>query len=267
MPTIYHARDMTDAALVRELLEDHGIDAQVRGAVLQGATGELPAAGGLVSVWVAQEQQAEAVELLARWERGEFALPDEPEAPPTHASPDSTPRRRRMGLLAFGLGAALGGGVLWLATHGPTVEDAVDHDGDGRIDERFVGSTRGVERIETDRNRDGKVDEILHFRGGFASSAESDNDFDGTMETRASYSGNLWRQTESDWDSDGIVDYRAEADAGVLSREQWMDPAGNPVKQVLYERGRPVAVEFDARGDGTFERRLALDGRAEPVDR
>lgn len=42
MPRLYQARDITDASLVRELLVDHGIEAQVRGAALQGGAGELP---------------------------------------------------------------------------------------------------------------------------------------------------------------------------------------------------------------------------------
>lgn len=265
MPRLYQARDITDASLVRELLVDHGIEAQVRGAALQGGAGELPP-GSLVYVWVPDADRGRAMDLVARWERGDFSVPDEPEDAQGVAAP---PARScgRTAALALVAGAAIGAGLVWVTTHGPTQATAIDHDGDGRIDERFFESPTGLDRIETDRNRDGRVDEVLRFRGGWASSVESDNDFNGTMETRGAYRANLWRETESDWNGDGLADYRAEADAGVISREQWMDPAGHVVKQVLYARGRPVSVEFDAQGDGTMERRHPLDVTAEPVAR
>ena len=43
MISIYHAANLTDAYLIRHLLEQERIDAYIAGEYLQGALGELPA--------------------------------------------------------------------------------------------------------------------------------------------------------------------------------------------------------------------------------
>ncbi|QJX02306.1 DUF2007 domain-containing protein [Alcanivorax sp. IO_7] len=59
MKRVYEARDGLEAHMVAGLMEQAGIMAQVRGDMLQGAVGELPAAG-LASVWVADDDEARA---------------------------------------------------------------------------------------------------------------------------------------------------------------------------------------------------------------
>ena len=81
MKSIYQAAPGVDAHMVRALLEQAGIPAQVRGEYLQGALGELPVSG-MVAVWVPEADAARARELVLDWERAvpEEAVDDEPDA-------------------------------------------------------------------------------------------------------------------------------------------------------------------------------------------
>ena len=73
MKSIYQAAHGVDAHMVRALLEQAGIPAQVRGEYLQGALGELPVSG-MVAVWVPEADAARARELVLDWER---SVPEE----------------------------------------------------------------------------------------------------------------------------------------------------------------------------------------------
>jgi len=74
MKSVYQAAHGFDAHMVKDLLEQAGIPAQVRGEFLQGALGELPA-GGMVTVWVAGADVTRAREVVLAWER---SAPDAP---------------------------------------------------------------------------------------------------------------------------------------------------------------------------------------------
>lgn len=73
MKSIYQAAHGVDAHMIRALLEQAGIPAQVRGEYLQGALGELPVSG-MVAVWVPEADAARARELVLDWER---SVPEE----------------------------------------------------------------------------------------------------------------------------------------------------------------------------------------------
>lgn len=266
MPAIYQARDVTDASLLRDVLEDSGITAHVRGAHLQAGAGELPASG-MVAVWVDDPDADAARAVVQRWERGDFALTEDAGDPAMDGASlePPPPPRRTAPLFAFVVGAGLGALLVWATTHGPTEEGAIDHDGDGRIDERVFFSRQGVERVETDRNRDGRIDDVMHYANGMATNAESDDDFDGRFEAKLRFVRNVWVESEYDWDGNDLIDYRIEANAGVIAREQWLEPDGRVTKQVLHENGRARSVEIDRDGDGSFEIRQRLDRYAEPI--
>ncbi len=74
MKRVYEARDGLEAHMLAGLLEQAGILAQVRGDLLQGAVGELPASG-LASIWVAEDDESRSLELIADYEAvvGEIA--------------------------------------------------------------------------------------------------------------------------------------------------------------------------------------------------
>ncbi len=79
MKCVFHARDGIEAHMLADLLEQVGIMAQVQGDMLQGAVGELPAAG-LASVWVAESDESRAREVIADFEASQPA--DSPQRRP-----------------------------------------------------------------------------------------------------------------------------------------------------------------------------------------
>ena len=70
MIKVYSARDLTDAHLIKGLLESYGIAAQVNGGYLAGGIGELPPLD-LVTVSVQEDQAEEAGKILEEFSRSE----------------------------------------------------------------------------------------------------------------------------------------------------------------------------------------------------
>lgn len=71
MIKIYSARDLTDAYLIKGLLESRGIAAHVNGGYLSGGIGELPPLD-LVSVSIDEADYEEAARVLEAFEKGEL---------------------------------------------------------------------------------------------------------------------------------------------------------------------------------------------------
>ncbi len=69
MVRVYEAANSTEAHIVCGLLESRGIQAQVEGEYLQGAMGELPAAG-LVAVSVEEDVVEEALKVIEEYDKG-----------------------------------------------------------------------------------------------------------------------------------------------------------------------------------------------------
>ena len=76
MLKVFTARDITEAHIVKGMLESYGIPAQVDGAYLQGGFGELPVID-LITVSVAKEQYLHASKLIEAYDQ---ATPDQPVA-------------------------------------------------------------------------------------------------------------------------------------------------------------------------------------------
>lgn len=70
MQIAYHARDLTEAHIIAGLLGAHGISAHVGGHYLQGALGEIGAAG-FTNVHVEDEDYPAARRLIAEYEGAE----------------------------------------------------------------------------------------------------------------------------------------------------------------------------------------------------
>lgn len=112
MKSIYQAAHGVDAHLVRALLEQAGIPAQVRGEYLQGALGELPV-NGMVTVWVAEADAAQAREMVARWEQ---SVPEQGSGEDDRLEPHpETPPARQGGRATAIVAALLLVPVLWWA--------------------------------------------------------------------------------------------------------------------------------------------------------
>ena len=76
MQIAYRARDLAEAHIVAGLLQSRGIDTHVGGHYLQGAMGEIGAAG-FTNVHVEDEDYAQARALVSEYEAAEPAAPSE----------------------------------------------------------------------------------------------------------------------------------------------------------------------------------------------
>lgn len=70
---VYEASHGFEGQLLLDLLQQAGFDAEMRGAMLGGAVGQLPAFG-LVQLRVPTAQAEAARQLVARWHAGDFSL-------------------------------------------------------------------------------------------------------------------------------------------------------------------------------------------------
>lgn len=71
MKQVFLAHDVTEAHLVKGLLESHGLSALVRGEALAGIAGEVPFVDVWPTVWVLDDdREAEARAVIEEYERG-----------------------------------------------------------------------------------------------------------------------------------------------------------------------------------------------------
>lgn len=249
MKTVYRPANGIEAYMLRDLLAQDGIDAHVMGASLEGAIGELPAAG-LVRLEVAEEDYAKARALLVEWEK--TSPPPEPAA----AAPAAKARSS--------LGAGVGGmaiGIVLSALYfrAPVHQGAIDYNRDGVPDETWTITPSGVAReMRGDRNGDGRHDIVTRFsENGLVTESETDDDFDGVFETRFTYEAGLVTRSDVDTDSDGMPDVRTYFTHGVADRATHVDRhTGRPLRIEYYRAGRIVHAEVDTDRDGTLDRRV-----------
>jgi len=83
MQSVYEASTGLDAHMILNLLEQRGISGRIEGEYLQGGIGEL-AAMGFVRVLVAEEDSAEALQIIREWEA--IQPPEEKSKPETGTS-------------------------------------------------------------------------------------------------------------------------------------------------------------------------------------
>jgi len=76
MKTLYEAANAIEAHMLVDLLKQEGLHAHIHGEHLQGAMGELPAAG-LVRLVIDEADHARARTLIERWESLQPAEPSE----------------------------------------------------------------------------------------------------------------------------------------------------------------------------------------------
>lgn len=104
MKILYHAASLVEAHMIVHLLEQQQLHGRIDGEYLQGAIGELPAAG-LIRVMVAEQDFDAAQELITQWDAAQPPSAPERASGITPASP--------FGLLAAGFVA----GVLCTAAY------------------------------------------------------------------------------------------------------------------------------------------------------
>lgn len=258
MQTLYEAANALEAHMLRDLLRQQGIAAELHGEHLPGALGELPAAG-LVRLVVDEADHPRARQVVEQWDA---AQPADPPAPRTRGA------GQRLGAFALGLALGLGGATAWYRSPGGS--DALDHDRDGVPDDTWTLSASGQPmRRELDRNFDHRPDHVTVFDArGEPVSAEADDDFDGRFETHELYRAGQLLSSEADTDGDGFPEQRSEYTDGVLATVTRLNPAtGLPLRVDHYRLGRVVTSELDADRDGVLDTRLHLDALGDATRR
>jgi hypothetical protein len=76
MIEVYRGSDFFEGQLLKGLMEQDGLQVFLNGTALQGGLGEVPALGHL-SITVNDADRVRAEEIIAAYERGDFALQDE----------------------------------------------------------------------------------------------------------------------------------------------------------------------------------------------
>ena len=259
MKTIYHAANAVEAHMLRDLLTQEGLSPIIQGEHLQGAIGELPAAG-LVRLEVPEPEYEKAREIIARWES---AQPSE-----TRPTPQST--QRAGGLWYFVAGVILGTGVLYAFVRTPVSSDGIDHNRDGVLDERWTYSARGILlRTEVDRNLDGKIDYIVQYdERGLAQSAKGDDNFDGTYETTTSFRNGNAVTTRTDTNGDGLPDLVTHFVHGVQQSTLYIGPtSGLPLRVEHFKLGVIQHADLDTDKDGKLDTRVTYSPLGEEVSR
>jgi hypothetical protein len=248
MRTLYQAASAIEAHMLVDLLKQQGLSAEIHGEHLQGAIGELPAAG-LVRLVVDDPDYAAARAVIDHWESAQPADTMRP-ATPTSSAP---------GWGRFAVGLAIGVGAMWALYRVPAATDGIDRHHDGRIDEKRTYAASGtLLSTEIDRNLDGKIDYVTqHDRHGVIETASADDDFDGVFETRMQFRDGNLALYEVDTDHDGIVDRHSHYTDGVLTSTEIIDPAsGLPLRVEHYRLGVVTRAEVDTDHDGSLDTRL-----------
>ncbi len=254
MQTLYEASNAIEAHMLVDLLKQEGLTAHIRGAHLQGAVGEMPAAG-LVRLEIDESEFAQARALIDRWDA----------AQPTENT-TRTVQKKSNGVLWMLLGIIVGFGSCYAFFRLPTSTHGIDHNGDGIVDEKWIQSASGSGlSYESDRNFDGKVDLIGRYsKHGAMDSAESDENFDGVFETTTQYANGNPSVGEVDTDADGFHDLLIHYTNGALSSQAYISPVtGKPLKVEYFTLGKLVTSDVDTNKDGTLDKRHTFDSIGE----
>lgn len=263
MKTLYNASNALEAHMLRDLLRQEGVDAHIHGEALQGAIGEMPAAG-LIRLMVHEHDYDAGRGVIERWESAQI-VEEEPAALPRPPA-----ARKSFGLWPLLAGVVIGVGLTYAAYRAPASVDGMDYNRDGVLDERWTYSPIGIIlTTEIDRNLDSKVDFIVHHGArGLPTSAQADDNFDGTFESQQGYVGGNVGFVETDRDGDGHPDLRWTYDNGVLDTIEYLQPASaSPVRVEHHELGRLAFADVDTDRDGVLDVRIRYSDLAEAVSR
>ena len=248
MRTLYQAASAIEAHMLVDLLKQQGLSAEIHGEHLQGAIGELPAAG-LVRLVIDEAEYAPARALIERWESAQ---------PAEVAKPVPGPDARGWPRVIVGM--LIGIGVSWAFYRSPATTEGIDYNRDGLLDEKWTYAASGaLLKAEVDRNLDGKVDYIAQYdRHGMIDSAEADDNFDGVFETRMRFRDGNVELYEVDTDGDGIAERRSRHANGVVATIEIINPVTGLLLRVEHYRlGVLITAEVDTDKDGVLDTRFS----------
>ena len=250
MRAAYEASNAVEAHMIRDLLKQEGVPADIHGEHLLGAMGEIPVAG-VVRVMVDDSDYAQARAVVEGWDA----------AQPKESPRPAVPTSRRWRWLFMGL--VIGVGATYAYFRSPVTVEGIDYNRDGLLDERYTYAPSGtLLKVEIDRNLDRKVDYIAHYdRRGIIESAESDDNFDGMFETHSTYRDGSMSYSSVDTDGDGYADLGIQFTDGVLTSMEYLNPStGLPLRVEHYKLGKLVDAQVDSDRDGKLDTRRVYDG-------
>jgi hypothetical protein len=264
MRQVYSPANSAEAHMLVHLLAQSDIPAHILGEALQGAAGELPAAG-LVRLMVDDEDYERARSIVLEWERVQGDGPASAESERW-----SFAWLTALCFLAVGL---LAGWMLktYLGMPGAVISGSVveyDQNGDGKADVIYHYPAGGgnANAVELDNNFDGRMDAKSRFdEGGAATGEEIDDDFDGRFESRSTFRMGVRQTSETDSDGDDVIDHVWRYVHGVPVSEDIMDATGLLVRTNYLEHGVVTRSEIDLDRDGFQETRRTFDRFGELV--
>lgn len=262
MENVFDAGTNIEAHMIANLLERHGINAQVFGEHLQSAVGEIGAHGN-IRVMVDASDVAEARRIIREWEQQQV----EPE-PEEYATQKST--SKGFGILPFILGAATAtAACFWYFTSEYDAHTA-DYDDDGKIDEWFYYSRDRLLRIEADRNGDGEVDYVTKYSNrGIAETSTFDNDFNGSFEELLAFRNAQPVFSEVDLNGNRQPDIRFTYVNGVFTKQEIYRPGTRIVRKAsVFEMGHKlVEARWDSNDDGILDTLITYGPFEEEISR
>jgi hypothetical protein len=278
MIRVHTANNTTEAHLIADVLEKHGIPATVRGS------DSLHSIGQPITVWIESSQdEARAREILS--ERGDTDGGVVDEYGVRMAEKKTGTSRFIIGLI---VGVLLGLFVshyypaqkeqaglspshdrnsdgeadVWYEYDGrEVIKESYDQDYDGSADSWYYYDKGVPVRVEVDRNHDGTADEWAEYdASGDLSEAYYDLDFDGKSDHWEQYTNGVPTSYTSDNNHDGTVDESGTIEHGQIKERKWsFHGDGNWDKHARYREGRKYEESYDRNRDGIFEEVVAYD--------
>ncbi|MCK4744413.1 MAG: DUF2007 domain-containing protein [Sulfuriflexus sp.] len=250
MKKVYETSTALEAHMVKNLLENEGVDSRIDGEYLQGGVGELQAIGA-IRVVVEEDDYSKAREIIDEWES---LQPDDDVA-------DIKSTKTSSATNGFVLGVVLTIGVTYFISGLSITTDGIDYNADGVLDEKWTYQNGRLKETTIDRNRDGNIDVIYSYDySGIIKTAKFDNNFDGAFEVNTFYKNGNAISEESDTNNNSIIDYRVNYKNGVWDNVEFIDEQSGKVrKRQFYKLNKLVSDDYDTNGDGVLDSHYEYD--------
>jgi len=250
MKKVYETSTSLEAHMVKNLLENEGVDSRIDGEYLQGGIGELQAMGA-IRVVVEEQDYSKARKIIDEWESLQ------PEVEPENVQSTKKSSATNGFVLGVVLTVVIG---YWLSSSTISTE-GIDYNADGVLDEKWTYQNGRIKQSTIDRNFDGKVDaEYSYDYSGTLKTAKFDDNFDGVFEARARYSDGNIVSEESDTNNNGIIDYRNNFKNGIFTTAEFIDErTGKVRKRQFYKFNKLIADDYDTNGDGILDSHYEYD--------
>jgi hypothetical protein len=252
MKCIYEASSGLEAHMILNLLQQHGIESRIDGEYLQGGAGELQAMN-MVRVLVNEVDYTSAQSVIDEWDSTQIEKTEIP-VQATNSKSSAVAAGLFIGLIA-------GAGITYSAYNTPVSINGIDHNDDGKMDEKWIYRDDRISSIEIDRNLDGVIDLVSSYnRKGRIYKSKLDDNFDGVFESLITYERGNPILTEVDIDNDGAADHRTYFRDGVFYKVEIFDPASGVTRKIQnYKLNKLVSSSFDSDGDGIFDKKYEYD--------